>query len=493
MHKNIYVVFVIFTLFSLISCQESNWNTLPLINTTGPTVATTHWVGDWNADGSGAMLFSSVWNGRFYNSNFSAPFPEPDSGVYIIENIDRVLKGVENASITLLTGVLNWTTTFIGFPVGGLEDLEFPFRGFLASTGRFPQLRFFNIPGRPQILSVPGKIALVDVTNSRDAIVHVITPPNDSGDLCEYYYQTMKLYDINGDGLLDIVSIRTRDWVCTVPPTLLPGPTGFYNLTAEFIALLQPSDPQAKLQPWSLVVLYNFRDTGIVGLGVGGLFDFADLNDKKDSQPELIVANFFFPELAIYTLGKLNETWLTPGKQVNRVIVDNSLGGMYDVEIVDLNGDKDVEIVATTHTVRADNGIYAYEILDAFRNLTFTNSSVINLTGTNTRHALATNFSIFGRLPGAQRYRTGTFAVIPGKNKNRKPSLAVSTDGGGELVVISPNDEKKDNWNYTKTTLYQFGADVLDPIVYDSDYDGKYEISASVIAGDAIVSFEFVN
>ena len=197
--------------------------------------------------------------------------------------------------------------------------------------------------------------------------------------------------------------------------------------------------------------------------------------------------------MAIYTLGKFNETWFTPGKQVNRVIVDNSLGGMYDVEIVDLNGDKDVEIVATTHTVRADNGIYAYEILDAFRNLTFTDSSVINLTGTGTRHALATNFSIFGRLPSAQRYRTGTFAVIPGKNKNRKPSLAVSTDGGGELVVISPNDEKKDNWNYTKTTLYQFGADVLDPIVYDSDYDGKYEISASVIAGDAIVSFEFVN
>lgn len=489
MLKIAFVTFVLLSIVSIIGAQSTSCSALPLINTSGPTVATTSWVGDWNADGSGAMLFSSVWNGRFYNSNFSAPFPEPDSGVYIIENIDRVLDGSENATITLVTGVLNWTTTFIGFPVGGLEDLEFPFRGFLSSTGRFPQLRFLNIPGRPQIPSVPGKIAVVDVTNSSNSVVHVLTPPNAPGDLCEYYYQTMELYDIDEDGDLDIVSIKTRDWVCTVPPTFFPGPSGFYNLTAEFIALLQPDDPAAKLQPWTEVSLFNFRDTGIVGLGVGGLFTFGNINGKRHSQPELIVANFFYPELAIYTLGRPGETWLTPDKQVNRVIVDNSLGGMYDVELVDLNQDGDLEIVATTHTIRTDNGIYAYEILDEFEGLNFLNASVINLSGTGTRHALATNFSVFGRPLGAQRYRTGTFAIIPGKNKGKKPSLVVSTDGGGQLYVLTPEDDKKKNWNYTKTLLYEFGADVLDPIVYDYNNDGNYEVSASVIAADAIASF----
>lgn len=455
------------------------WNVLPTVNTSGPTVAVIHWVPEWNADGSGAMLFSSVWNGYFYRDNITAPFSEPDSGVYVIENMAAVLH-VKNTQrqIKLVTGALNWTNAFAGFSAGGLVGLDVPFRGFIAATGRFP-----SAP-RVALATVPGRIALVDATVSTAPIIYNISGPNAVNDTCEYYYQMMKLYDLNQDGLLDIVTVRVRDRVCSLPLPRFPP----FALTAEFVVFLQPATLEARLAPWPMKVLYDFTVANITSLGAGGCFEFTDMdsavNLRRDHpEPELIIGNFFFPEVAVYAL-PIGTAWLDANAQtlVQRIIIDNSLGGMYDVQLVDLNRDGRAEIVATTHTTRPDNGIYAYEVIGDFRAIPL---PVV------VRRTIASNFTIYGRAPSSQRYRPATFTIIPPQAGEHKPSIAVGTDGGGQIVVITPDDDiKKESWKYTVTVLAQFGADFLTPILYDADNDGRLDMSVPCIGGDGIFSFE---
>ncbi len=82
-------------------------------------------------------------------------------------------------------------------------------------------------------------------------------------------------------------------------------------------------------------------------------------------------------------------------------MVESSLGGMYDVQVHDLNGDSKAEIVATTHITSPSNGIYAYEPSGDFRSEEVT----------WTRRAIHSNFSVFGRASDAQRLRPGFFSV----------------------------------------------------------------------------------
>ncbi len=166
---------------------------------------------------------------------------------------------------------------------------------------------------------------------------------------------------------------------------------------------------------------------------------------------------------------------------VNRVVIESGLGGMYDVQVHDLNGDAKAEIIATTHTVSPTNGIYAYEPSGDFR--------LDDITWT--RRTLYSNFTVFGRVNDAQRLRPAVFSVYHpevrrGNGIGKKPLIAIATDGGGQLVVLTPNSQSRVDWNYTLSVVDQSGCDVTSPFVADVNEDGYTEVMAPCLRGSIV-------
>ena len=455
-----FYVYAIMAVCLIFQAFAIDYYPLEIFNTSGPTVANVVWADAWSpkSDYPGAFIFTSAANSLLHRDRLI-----PDSAIYVIPEVaSKLFSNASELSYELVSVELPWANE-LKFIAPGTIGLNVSFPALLGVSGRFPSAPRFRFP------SSAGKVFILN-TSILPALVYIISPP----ETCEWYYQTFKLIDMNGDGLLDVLSIRLRDDVC-FPLKVAPP----YALKAELVVLTQPTNPLSV--PWSLTTLYNFDN--VTNRAAGGYFEFLDIDEpvyRRNDHPtaELLTSEFFGAGAFIYSVS-LNETWLTPNKTVKRTIIENGLGGMYTIRVIDVNSDDKSDFVITTHTVLSSNGIYAYDIKGDYRNQT-------NLT--SVRYQLAGNFTVFGRSVGPSRYRTGPFEIVSQK-PGRKPTLVVGTDGGGQLILLSPKNENSRSWEYNNETLAQFGCDFIAPIVYDADGDGKNEISAPCFGRDAIYSF----
>jgi hypothetical protein len=265
----------------------------------------------------------------------------PDGAIYVIPNATKFLGGNSNTSNYKLVAEIPWTNDLEFFEEGYTFNLPFP--SIVGVSGRFPTAPRFALP------STAGKVFILDVTSLPSKIYDISGPdPNN----CEWYYLQFVVYDVNNDGREDILTVRSRDTVC--PPTQIFPP---FPLVAEFVAFIQPEDP---LQvPWELKVLYNFDN--VVNRAAIGFFDFVDIDHaiygkEGFETPELIFADFSGENLSIYYVDKY-KNWID-NDGVMMTVVEEDLGSMYDVIVVDVNGDGYDDIVSTTHTTRPDNGMY---------------------------------------------------------------------------------------------------------------------------------------
>jgi hypothetical protein len=440
--------------------EAKNYRDLGVFNTTGPTVANLAWIPNWSKDSEypAAIVFASAANRLLHPGR-----PVPDSAIYVIPEIaSKLFDSVDELTYELVSEEYAWANE-LRFIEKNMVGFNLSFPALLGVNGRFPTAPRFVIP------SVPGGLFLLNTT-TLPAQSYKLSPP----ETCEYYYQTFKLLDLNGDGLLDVLTVRVRDDVCS-PLKVFPP----FFLKAELVALLQPQDPLASY--WELRVLYNFDN--VANRAAIGYFEFLDIDEEiygrnNHTTAELLTSEFSGGGSFIYYIDG-PEDWLSTNKTVKRTVIEDKLGGMYTIRVLDINRDGKKDILATTHTVVSSNGVYAYNVLGNYRNVE---------TLSTQRYALASNFTVFGRPATPTSYRTGPFEILPEKN-DRKPRIVVGTDGGGEFVLLSPKNQNKNSWEYESTTLAQFGCDIIAPIVYDADEDGKPEFSAPCLGGDAIYTF----
>lgn len=446
-------------------------------STGGPTAANVYLAKPWNSQGNQSLIYTSPANALFPGTSSFPPH-----AMYVIANFNGsalVSQGaVSLPRPQLITTSLPWVNDVVYLPPNSL-GLTLPFRSLLTVNGRFPTgPRFGRSP------SVGGTISIINIDSIPNTSVFDITG-GDSG-ACEWYYNQVQLMDINEDGLLDVLTARFRDeGAC--PPTVQIPP---YNFVSEFIAYLQPSS--SPLVPWTFVRLFDFENA--TNRGPTGFFQFLDLDNAlygNNEHPafELLSSEFFGTgALAIYHLTGTVTSWLQQDKTVARVVVEQGLGGMYDAKVAELNRQKPAEIVATNHITLGSNGIYAFSTVGNFR------------SGGWIRRALATNFSVVGRPSNnSARLRPGEFKVyyprpnnVPGNSL--KPLIALGTDGGGQLVLLTPKTQKKDSYEYEKVVLDEqteanTGCDIIGPLTEDLNNDGYLELLAPCLSGGFISVF----
>lgn len=181
-------------------------------------------------------------------------------------------------------------------------------------------------------------------------------PPNPSGDeddMPRFFHKAL-FYDMDDDGLLDIVTVRSGFKV-------LPNPSGTPVVYPPFSELVYYKNPGGGLNPdieWDEKVLYGGPSVGFMGPDIYlAMYDF-----EKDGIPEIVATHFFTGDISQPpTKGKIvmygapiGGTWsevdgANQGAQPRVKTLNEDQGFPFSIEVIDLNKDGKMEILATNH------------------------------------------------------------------------------------------------------------------------------------------------
>ena len=268
-----------------------------------------------------------------------------------------------------------------------------------------------------------------------------------------WFYHRVIFADIDGDGQQEMVSCRTNKPI--------------FGSTSTMLVYLKPSDPSNPTGSWSEIE---------VGPGCDALFTVADLNN--DGIPEVIAASYFTSELNLF-VSNSSEGFSDP-KSVQTVLLDNTIGAAFDVQVVDLNNDGKQELLVSNHqggNANPSGSVYAYEI-----------PSDITNASAYTRHTLAQNFPVTqGGLnqaaPGSPQ------AFYPTKaSHNNPPYIVLAGDAAQIAYVLIPGTTP---FSYTVTTLFNCHSTVGGIAIADVDEDGNAELYIPCYDNNFVAVFSF--
>ncbi|MCU0663551.1 MAG: hypothetical protein MUC50_14635 [Myxococcota bacterium] len=291
----------------------------------------------------------------FYNMDFSTGRPFAADQVGLIMDIDHVTPDnfdfdANYAKLTDLAPGMPKTT----WPneAQRVPDGVLPFEAVVAPQG-------FHAP------PFAGRLTLInlDSPNKQEYIVHQSTmnpafPPGSPNNSPRFYHVAL-FHDMDGDGLDDIVTVRSGFKILTtvMPPMVYP----------PFSELVWFRNPGALIDPntpWQAVVLYGGPFAGFMGPDIAlEMYDF-----ENDGVPEIVATHFFTGDSSMApggmpTKGKIaiygapvGGSWLdvnaySPYAQPRVKVISDNRGFPFGLEIVDLNGDGQVEVLATNHQV----------------------------------------------------------------------------------------------------------------------------------------------
>lgn len=252
-----------------------------------------------------------------------------------------------------------------------------------------------------------------------------------------YFYHRVRFFDVDGDGQLDILTCRATK------PLFGPG-TG--NLV-----YLKPEDSSRPMGPWKETVVGPHCDT---------FFEIADLNG--DGKDDIISAEFWGNSLTMISSTNPKNSFANPKDLVYNVI-DSHDGHIFDVQLVDLNGDGKKDVLVTNHqgNKEAPHGsVYGYEVPQ-------------NIKDPWPRHLLATNFTVLQK-GFAQASPGSAQAFYP--VQGNKPLIALAGDGSQRAYVLEPNSQDASDWSYNTRQIHDCKSTVGSLAIDDVNDDGHMEI-----------------
>ena len=255
------------------------------------------------------------------------------------------------------------------------------------------------------------------------------------------FFHQAEFYDVDGDGWMDLITAKAHKPFFSKP------------ITGTLVWFKNPGDSPrlrcGKSKTWEEFELFDGPDVH---------FALRDLD--HDGIPEIIATQFFTQRLTV--------NWLKPGKSFGggpdsweqRIVADD-LGSLFNMTLVDLNGDGHEEIVLTNHETDADfSGMYAVEIPKTdFKTAPWPSHPIV--TGFPTLNQGIGQASPGGAIP----------FTLPGSNQTL---FALSGDGNQKAYIICK--DKADVWSWQKSEFLDTGNTVGAIAISDVTGDGYPEL-----------------
>lgn len=262
-----------------------------------------------------------------------------------------------------------------------------------------------------------GQVILTDVTQEASTNFQISTDKNG------YFYHCAFWHDVNGDGKMDVIAARA-----TVPRIPVP----WNNPKGDLIWIEHPSSGDPLKSSWAEhpLVTDNGPDVSFILEEIQGKY--------------VVLSGQFFDAKQLGLFWCTEDSWSKCGPNgtaVSTAVVDSSIGGVFNLQYIDINGDGVKDLLVTNNRNDGKGGVYVYEL-----------PPDIFAPGANwTRHELASGFKpIRSFLPGQGGPGTArAFQPFSGKAQ-LKPSILVSGDDNGTVAILTAaNPSTKADWSYT--------------------------------------------
>eukprot|EP01120_Amphizonella_sp_Union-15-10_P015860 TRINITY_DN8232_c0_g1_i1.p1 TRINITY_DN8232_c0_g1~~TRINITY_DN8232_c0_g1_i1.p1 ORF type:complete len:427 (+),score=72.14 TRINITY_DN8232_c0_g1_i1:50-1330(+) len=332
-----------------------------------------------------------------------------------LPNVSSFLDDLSQANPILISDDINWPNEFQIAPAKAI-----PNRKIAAVAGGF------LVP-----LHQTGAINLVDFTSGTPSSPFQITV-----DKSGFFYHRVRWYDADGDSNLDIITARADYPI-------------FESAIGELVFFKNPGS-NALGQTWQETVLTNGPDI---------FFEFIDID--SNGVPEIVAAEFLSQNLVIYWTdsGFWNDT-----SSINSVVIDATLGPLFDVKVADLNMDGKPDLLVTNHVSETErSGIWAYEYPQNWKTDPWI-KHIIRI-GFVTREGGYNQASPGGALP----FRPFTRGPLT------KPWILLSGDGSQEAYLFTPYSSSTSNWSYSSQVVILVNGTVGQITAGDVNGDGYTE------------------
>jgi hypothetical protein len=379
------------------------------------------------------------------------PFAPDLVAMINIENIENKLVMQKNIDVDVLTDLVPgppktvWPNEVKVLPEGML-----PFKALLVPQG----FHVSHVPGRLAILNLDDpshKEYIVSQSTETGSYTGPFDTKNDPA-----FYSDAVFWDMDGDGFLDIVTVRSGFRV---------GAT-FHPPSGELVWFRNPGKELKASTEWNETVLFG-GPPNFAGPDISiDMYDF-----EGDGIPEFVTSHFFAgtnvtdPDDGKFTIygAPLGYDWSVvnarnakgppQGPQVRIKDIVTDQGKPFGFELVDLDGDGRIDILATNHQ---PDGTDAWPSMIPGRILAFEqpNSGKI-FTDEWVTHILMDDIRPYPSFPGQIIGRLGPGAATTiHANDDRIPKIFAGGDEAGKVWLLT----REKNWNYDVEEIFDINV-----------------------------------